>query len=99
MTRTILRGRVLSFLRAPQAIDDAVGPRTRAVTPVHMWGKACNMDAIMAVAQKHNLFVLEDACQAVAGGYEGRKLASIGHMGDVICQHAQHQHLHRIVGE
>ena len=65
----------------PQAVDDAVGPRTRAVVPVHMWGAACNMDAIMDIARKRNLLVLEDACQAVGGGYEGRMLGSIGHMG------------------
>ncbi|MBI83847.1 MAG: DegT/DnrJ/EryC1/StrS aminotransferase [Planctomycetaceae bacterium] len=70
-----------SITISPEAVDDAVGPRTRAVIPVHMWGAACDMDSIMAVAQKHNLFVLEDACQAVGGGYEGRKLGSLGHMG------------------
>jgi dTDP-4-amino-4,6-dideoxygalactose transaminase len=46
-----------------------------------MWGAACNMDAIMAIAEKHGLFVLEDACQGVGGGYEGRKFGSIGHAG------------------
>ncbi len=65
----------------PAAADAAVGPRTKAVIPVHMWGAACDMDAIMKIAAKHDLFVLEDACQAVGGGYEGRKLGSIGHAG------------------
>jgi dTDP-4-amino-4,6-dideoxygalactose transaminase len=65
----------------PQAVDDAVGPRTKAVIPVHMWGATCDMDAIMAVARKRNLLVLEDVCQAVGGAYEGRMLGSIGHMG------------------
>ena len=67
----------------PEVVDDAAGPQTRAVIPVHMWGAACNMDAIMNVARKHNLLVLEDACQAVGGGYEGRMLGSIGDMGAV----------------
>ena len=53
----------------PDAIDDALGPRTRAVIPVHMWGAACAMDRIMALAAKHDLLVLEDACQAVGGAY------------------------------
>jgi dTDP-4-amino-4,6-dideoxygalactose transaminase len=65
----------------PEAIDDAVGPRTTTVIPVHMWGAACNMDRIMEVAAKHDLLVLEDACQAAGGDYEGRKLGTIGHAG------------------
>jgi dTDP-4-amino-4,6-dideoxygalactose transaminase len=65
----------------PKAIEAAIGPRTRAVVPVHMWGAACDMDAIMDIAQRRNLIVIEDACQGVGGGYEGRKLGSIGHIG------------------
>ena len=65
----------------PDAIDDAVGPRTRAVIPCHMWGLSCDMRRIMRVARKHKLLVVEDACQAVGGGYEGKMLGSIGHVG------------------
>jgi dTDP-4-amino-4,6-dideoxygalactose transaminase len=65
----------------PQAVEEAVGPRTRAVIPVHMWGAACDMDAIMRVGAKHDLLVLEDTCQGIGGGYEGRKLGTIGHAG------------------
>ena len=65
----------------PKAVEDAIGPRTRAVVPVHMWGAACNMDAIMEIARRRNLIVIEDACQGVGGGYEGRKFGSIGHIG------------------
>jgi dTDP-4-amino-4,6-dideoxygalactose transaminase len=65
----------------PRAIEDAIGPRTKAVVPVHMWGAACNMDAIMDLARRHSLWVIEDACQGVGGGYEGRKFGSIGHVG------------------
>ncbi len=65
----------------PQALADAAGPRTRAVVPVHMWGLSCDMDAIMHVAAEHDLIVIEDACQAVGGGFEGRMLGSIGHLG------------------
>lgn len=65
----------------PQAIEDAIGPRTKAVIPVHMWGAACNMDAIMEIAARHDLLVLEDTCQGIGGGYEGRKLGTIGHAG------------------
>jgi dTDP-4-amino-4,6-dideoxygalactose transaminase len=65
----------------PRAVAEAVGPRTRAVMPVHMWGLPCNMKALMRVARKHELLVIEDACQAVGGGYEGKMLGSIGHAG------------------
>jgi len=65
----------------PKAIEAAVGPRTRAVVPVHMWGAACDMDAIMDIAARHDLIVIEDACQGVGGGYKGRKFGEIGHVG------------------
>jgi dTDP-4-amino-4,6-dideoxygalactose transaminase len=65
----------------PDAVDDAVGPRTKAVIPVHMWGAACAMDRIMEVAARHDLLVLEDTCQGIGGGYEGRMLGTIGHAG------------------
>jgi dTDP-4-amino-4,6-dideoxygalactose transaminase len=65
----------------PQALEDAIGPHTRAVVPVHMWGAACDMDAIMEIAARHNLIVIEDACQGVGGGYKGRMFGAIGHVG------------------
>jgi len=65
----------------PKAIEDAIGARTKAVVPVHMWGAACAMDAIMEIATRRNLIVIEDACQGVGGGYEGRKFGAIGHIG------------------
>ncbi|MFQ6017590.1 MAG: DegT/DnrJ/EryC1/StrS family aminotransferase [Kiloniellaceae bacterium] len=65
----------------PKAVDDAVGPRTKAVIPVHMWGAACDMDAVMEVAARHRLVVVEDACQGIGGAYEGRRFGTIGHAG------------------
>ncbi len=65
----------------PDAVEAAIGPRTRAVVPVHMWGTTCDMDAIMAIAKRHKLLVIEDACQGVGGGYEGRRLGTIGDIG------------------
>ena len=62
----------------PKAIEAAIGPRTRAVVPVHMWGAACDMEAIMSIAERHELLVIEDACQGVGGGYKGRKLGASG---------------------
>ena len=65
----------------PRAVEAAIGPRTRAVIPVHMWGAACNMDAIMDIAARRSLIVIEDTCQGIGGAYEGRKLGTIGHAG------------------
>jgi dTDP-4-amino-4,6-dideoxygalactose transaminase len=65
----------------PKAIEAAIGPRTRAVVPVHMWGAACHMDRITDIAKRRNLIVIEDACQGVGGAYHGRKFGSIGHIG------------------
>ena len=65
----------------PEDIERRITPKTKAIMPVHMLGNPCNMAAIMAIADKHGLMVLEDACQAVGGSYQGCKLGSIGHMG------------------
>jgi dTDP-4-amino-4,6-dideoxygalactose transaminase len=65
----------------PAAIEAAIGPCTRAIVAVHMWGTTCDMDAIMEIARRRRLLVIEDACQAVGGGYKGRKLGSIGDIG------------------
>ena len=70
-----------SITISPKAVEAAIGPRTRAVVPVHMWGAACDLDAIMDIAARRNLIVVEDACQGVGGGYKGRKFGSIGHIG------------------
>jgi dTDP-4-amino-4,6-dideoxygalactose transaminase len=65
----------------PDAIEAAIGPRTRAVIPVHMWGTMCDMEDIMEIARRRKLFVIEDCCQAVGGSYKGRKAGSIGDVG------------------
>jgi dTDP-4-amino-4,6-dideoxygalactose transaminase len=65
----------------PKDLEKRITPRTKAVIPVHMVGLPCNMDAIMQIAKKHNLMVLEDACQSVGGSYKGKRLGSIGHAG------------------
>ena len=62
-------------------IEAAITPRTRAIAVVHYAGLACEMDAIMAIAQRHNLLVVEDAAQALLSTYKGRNLGTIGHFG------------------
>ena len=62
------------------AIESLVTPRTKAIVPVHYAGVACDMDAVMAVAERHGLVVVEDAAQAVDSFYKGRPLGSIGHL-------------------
>ncbi|MBE7026785.1 MAG: DegT/DnrJ/EryC1/StrS family aminotransferase [Ruminococcaceae bacterium] len=70
-----------SLMIDPYDIEKKITPKTKAVIPVHMGGYPCDMDAIMAVAKKHNIKVLEDACQAVGGSYKGKRLSTIGDAG------------------
>jgi dTDP-4-amino-4,6-dideoxygalactose transaminase len=63
----------------PAAIAAAVGPRTRAVVPVHLYGQPVDLDGVMAVATRHNLLVVEDAAQAHGARYGGRRAGSFGH--------------------
>ncbi len=62
-------------------IEAAITEKTRAIVPVHYAGVACEMDTIMSIANKHNLFVVEDAAQGVMSTYKGRALGTIGHIG------------------
>ncbi|WP_058911770.1 dTDP-4-amino-4,6-dideoxygalactose transaminase [Entomohabitans teleogrylli] len=62
-------------------IEAAITDKTRAIVPVHYAGVACEMDAIMALAAKYHLYVVEDAAQGVMSTYKGRALGSIGHIG------------------
>jgi dTDP-4-amino-4,6-dideoxygalactose transaminase len=61
-------------------IESAITPKTRAIVPVHYAGVPCEMDAIMDIAQRHNLLVIEDAAQGILSTYKGRQLGSIGHL-------------------
>lgn len=62
-------------------IEAAITSRTRAIVPVHYAGVACEMDAIMDIARRHKLLVVEDAAQGIMSSYKGRPLGSIGHLG------------------
>ncbi len=62
-------------------IEQAITTKTKIIVPVHYAGVACEMDTIMAIANKHNLFVVEDAAQGMMSTYNGKALGTIGHMG------------------
>lgn len=62
-------------------IEAAINSRTKAIVPVHYAGVACEMDTVMALAEKYNLFVIEDAAQGMMSTYKGKALGTIGHLG------------------
>ena len=75
-----------TFCIDPSAIEKAITPKTKAIVPVHLYGHAAPMEEIMAIAQKHNLFVIEDNAQAIGCDYTfsngtKKKTGTIGHIG------------------
>jgi len=75
-----------TFCMEPAALEKAITPRTKAIVPVHLYGHAAPMEEIMAIAAKHNLFVIEDNAQAIGCDYtfstgKKKKTGSIGHIG------------------
>ena len=62
-------------------IEEAITPNTKAIIPVHFHGKVCDMDKIMELARKYDLYVVEDACQALGSKYKGKKAGSFGNVG------------------
>lgn len=65
----------------PTKLEAAINERTKAIIPVHIQGLPADMDPILEIARKYNLWVIEDACQAHGAEYKGRKVGSIGHIG------------------
>lgn len=70
----------------PKAVERAITPKTRAIVPVHLFGQTAPMEEIMEIAKKHNLFVIEDNCQAIGSDYffndhTKQKAGTIGHIG------------------
>jgi dTDP-4-amino-4,6-dideoxygalactose transaminase len=63
----------------PNLIERAITPRTRAIIPVHLYGRPPDMDAIQSIAARHDLRILEDAAQAHGGRYRGRRVGTLGH--------------------
>ena len=65
----------------PQAVRNAITPKTKCIMPVHMCGSMADMDALVAICKEHNLLLLEDACQSIGATYKGKKLGTIGDAG------------------
>lgn len=84
----VLRGAVIKFIDSQanhpnmdvDLIEPLINNKTKAIVPVHYAGNACDMEAIMTLAKKHNLWVIEDAAQAIDSYYKGKPLGSIGHL-------------------
>ena len=71
----------LTYNMDPDALESAVTGSTRAIIPVHLYGQAADMEPIMDVARAHDLYVIEDAAQAIGSEYRGRRAGSMGHLG------------------
>lgn len=76
----------VTFNISPEAIERAITPKTKAIVPVHLFGQCADMDRIMAIAEKHHLFVIEDNAQALGADHTTanglkRKAGTIGHIG------------------
>jgi 8-amino-3,8-dideoxy-alpha-D-manno-octulosonate transaminase len=65
----------------PKAVEAAITSKTKAIMPVHMCGAMADIDALKAICDKHNLLLLEDACQSFGATYKGKALGTIGHAG------------------
>ncbi len=70
-----------SFNIDPKRIEEKITSKTKCIIPVHIFGQAADMDAIMDIAEKHNLRVIEDAAQAIGASYKGRRVGSFGDTG------------------
>ena len=70
-----------TFQMDARKLEAAITPRTRAIVPVHLGGNSCDLDAILKIAARHNVPVLEDACQAHLAEWRGRKVGTYGQAG------------------
>jgi perosamine synthetase len=79
-----------TFQINPDKIEERITKNTRAIMPVHILGLPANMDKINAIAKKHNLVVIEDACQAWMAEWKGKKIGSLGDLGCFSFQNSKH---------
>jgi dTDP-4-amino-4,6-dideoxygalactose transaminase len=71
----------VSYTMNPAEVEKAISKRTRALLPVHLYGQPADLDPLLALARKHNLAVIEDACQAHGAEYKGKKAGTLGAAG------------------
>jgi perosamine synthetase len=79
-----------TFTINPEKIEEKINDRTTAILPVHILGLPCDMNSINAIARRHNLVVIEDACQAWLAEYEGKKCGTLGDLGCFSFQNSKH---------
>jgi dTDP-4-amino-4,6-dideoxygalactose transaminase len=71
----------VSYTMDPQQVEAAITPKTKALLPVHLYGQSVDLDALMAIAKRHNLYLVEDACQAHGATYKGKRVGAFGIAG------------------
>lgn len=74
----------------PVDIERKITKRTKAIIPVHIFGQPCDMTSIMDISKKHNLYVIEDCCQAYGSKYKGKTVGTIGHLACFSLQQSKH---------
>lgn len=79
-TPVLVEPNIRTFNLDPSKIEEKITPKTKAIIPVHLYGQPCDMDLIMEIAQKYQLFVIEDCAQAHGATYKGKKVGSFGHV-------------------
>ena len=82
----------ITFCMDPASIEERITPQTKAIIVVHIFGCPADMDKIMSIANKHNLYVIEDAAQAPMGKYKEQYVGTIGHIGVFSLNY--HKHIH-----
>ncbi|MBF0157784.1 MAG: DegT/DnrJ/EryC1/StrS family aminotransferase [Magnetococcales bacterium] len=74
----------------PNAVERAIGPRTRAIMPVHVYGNPCDLTALRDLTDRHGLILIEDCCEALGASYEGRMVGSLGRVGTFSFYYSHH---------
>lgn len=73
-----------------QALEAAITPKTKAIMLVHVYGNPCDMELVMALAKKHNLFVIEDSCESMGALFDGKSIGSFGDVGTMSFYYSHH---------
>lgn len=74
-----------TFNMDPAKLEALITPKTKAIVPVHLFGQSADLDPILEIANKHNLYVIEDCAQAIGATYKGRQVGNDGHFGTLSC--------------